>query len=227
MLLYNSAVSGNCWKVRQMLAHLGIRADATLEPSPEEMAARAACAIAEDGLPSEPSLELRELDVVDRSDRGSVLGALTPALRVPVLVLADGRSLFESNAIIDFLAEGTPYLPADAHERQQVLAWQFFEQYEIEPNLAVARFHRIFDVEPPPGLMSQKQEAGRRGLEALERGLTGREFLVAGRYSVADISLYAYTHVAAEGGFDLDPYPWTRAWLDRVAAQPGHLLITD
>ncbi len=227
MLLYNSAVSGNCWKVRQMLAHLGIRADETIEPSPEEVAARDAATVGREALDQDRPLELRELDVLDRSDRGSVLGALSPVLRVPVLVLDDGRPLFESNAIIDFLAEGTPYLPADAYERQQVLAWQFFEQYEIEPNLAVARFHRLFDVEPPPGLMAQKQAAGRRGLEALERGLAGRDFLVAGRYTVADISLYGYTHVAAEGGFDLEPYPWTRAWLDRVAAQPGHLLITD
>jgi glutathione S-transferase len=148
-------------------------------------------------------------------------------LRVPVLVLEDGRPMFESNAILDYFAEGTEYMPTDPYERQQALAWQFFEQYEIEPNLAVARFFRLFDLEPPEGLRRQKQEGGRRGLEALERGLTGREFLVSDRYSVADISLYAYTHVAAEGGFDLTPYPWTRAWIDRVAGQPGHILITD
>lgn len=196
MRLYNSAASGNCYKVRLLAAQLGIE------------------------------LELEELDVVDRSNRPSVIGQLTPVMRVPVLVLDDGRPLFESNAIIDFLAEGTPYLPADAYERQQVLAWQFFEQYEIEPNLAVARFFRIFDLEPPEGLWRQKQEGGRKGLEALERGLRGKEFLVADRYTVADISLYAYTHVAAEGEFDLEPYPWIRAWIERVAAQPGHILIT-
>ncbi len=197
MRLYNSAVSGNCYKVRLLAAQLGI------------------------------GLELHELDVVDRSDRPGVIGNLTPVMRVPVLVLDDGRSMFESNAIIDYLAEGTPYMPADPYERQQALAWQFFEQYEIEPNLAVARFFRLFDLEPPEGLWRQKQEGGRKGLEALERGLTGREFLVADRYSVADISLYAYTHVAAEGGFELEPYPWIRAWVDRVASQPGHILITD
>jgi len=197
MLLYNSAVSGNCYKVRQLAAHLGI------------------------------DLELQELDVVDRSNRPGVIGNLTPVMRVPVLVLDDGRPLFESNAIIDYLAEGTEYMPTDAYERQQVLAWQFFEQYEIEPNLAVARFFRLFDLEPPSGLWRQKQEGGRKGLEALERGLTGKEFLVGDRYSVADISLYAYTHVAAEGEFNLEPYPWIRAWLDRIANQPGHILITD
>jgi glutathione S-transferase len=135
--------------------------------------------------------------------------------------------MFESNAIIDYLAEGTPYMPGDPYERQQVLAWQFFEQYEIEPNLAVARFFRLFDLEPPEGLGRQKKEGGRKGLEALERGLTGKEFLVGNRYSVADISLYAYTHVAAEGDFDLSPYPSIQAWLEGVASQPGHIRISD
>ena len=179
MLLYNSAVSGNCYKVRLLAAHLGI------------------------------PLELQELDVVDRTNRPQVIGNLSPVLRVPVLVLDDGRPLFESNAIIDYLAEGTPYMPTDAYERQQVLAWQFFEQYEIEPNLAVARFFKLFN------------------LEALERGLDGKEFLVGERYSVADISVYGYTHVASDGEFDLEPYPRIRAWLDRVASQPGHILITS
>jgi len=197
MLLYNSAVSGNCYKVRLLAAHLGI------------------------------PLELQELDVVDRSNRPGVIGNLSPVLRVPVLVLDDGRPLFESNAIIDYLAEGTPYMPTDPYERQQTLAWQFFEQYEIEPNLAVARFFKLFKLEPPKELWSQKQVGGRKGLEALERGLDGKQFLVGERYSVADISVYAYTHVAPEGEFDLEPYPGIRGWIERVASQPGHILITD
>ncbi|MGH2835626.1 MAG: glutathione S-transferase family protein [Solirubrobacteraceae bacterium] len=197
MLLFNSAVSGNCYKVRLLAVHLGIK------------------------------LDLHELDVVDRADRPGLIGNLTPVMRVPVVVLDDGRSMFESNAIIDYLAESTPFMPVDPYERQQALAWQFFEQYEIEPNLAVARFFRLFDLEPPEGLWRQKHEGGRKGLEALERGLTGKEFLVGDRYTVADISAYAYTHVAGEGGFDLEPYPWIRAWIDRVAGQPGHILITD
>jgi glutathione S-transferase len=197
MLLYNSAVSGNCYKVRLLAAHLGI------------------------------PLELQELDVVDRTNRPQVIGNLSPVLRVPVLVLDDGRPLFESNAIIDYLAEGTPYMPTDAYERQQVLAWQFFEQYEIEPNLAVARFFKLFNLEAPEELWRQKHTGGRKGLEALERGLDGKEFLVGERYSVADISVYGYTHVASDGEFDLEPYPRIRAWLDRVASQPGHILITS
>jgi glutathione S-transferase len=197
MILYNNAVSGNCYKVRLLASHLGI------------------------------PLELRELDVADRTDRPSVIGHLSPVLRVPVLVLDDGRPMFESNAIIDYLAEGTPYLPEDSYERQQALAWQFFEQYEIEPNIAVARFWNLFDVGASPEQHAGKQAAGRKGLEALERGLTGKDFLVGDRYGVADISLYAYTHVAHEGGFDLEPYPWIRAWTEHVAAQPGHIRITD
>ncbi len=197
MLLYNNPASGNCYKVRLLAAQLGL------------------------------DLELHDLDVVDRSNRPAVIGQLTPVLRVPVLVLDDGRALFESNAIIDYLAEGTPYLPQDRYERQQVLAWQFFEQYEIEPNLAIARFWRLFGIKQPDSAWQQKREAGRRGLDALERGLEGRDFLVADRYSVADISLYGYTHVAAEGGFELAPYPAIRAWLARVAAQPGHIAITS
>jgi glutathione S-transferase len=197
MLLYNSAVSGNCYKVRLLAAHLGIE------------------------------LELSELDVVDRSNRPGVIGNLTPVMRVPVLVLDDGRSMFESNAIIDYLAEATPYMPTDPYERQQALAWQFFEQYEIEPNLAVARFLRLFNVEAAEGFWRQKRDGGRKGLEALERGLAEKQFLVGDRYSVADISLYGYTHVAHEGDFDLEPYPAIRAWVQRVASQPGHILITD
>ncbi len=195
MLLYNSMVSGNCWKVRQMAAHLGL------------------------------ALDLRELDVVDRSNRMEVLGQLNPALRVPTLVLDDGRALVESNAILDYLAEGSDYLPSDRYARAQVLGWQFFEQYEIEPNLAVARFLTRFGVEASAEFWEQRRAGGSQGLEALERGLTDKTFLVGERYSVADISLYAYVHVAGEGGFDLSPYRAVTAWLARVAGQPGHITI--
>jgi glutathione S-transferase len=196
MLLYDNDVSGNCYKVRLLLAHLGI------------------------------DYERRQLDVVDRSNRPDVLGGLNPALRVPTLVLDDGRPLAESNAIITFLAEGTPYLPEDAYERAQAFAWMLFEQYEIEPNLAVARFWNLFGIEVSSEQRELKRQAGEKGLAALERGLADRTWLVGGRYSVADISLYGYTHVAAEGGFDLEPYPSIRAWLGNVAAQPGHVPIT-
>jgi glutathione S-transferase len=194
--LFDSRVSGNCFKVRLLLAHLGL------------------------------PYERVELDVVDRSDRPTVLGGLNPALRVPTLVLDDGRSLGESNAILWWLADGTPYLPDDRFERVQVLQWQFFEQYDHEPNVAVARFWLSVRREPvDPERLDAWQAGGRRAIGAMERHLEARPFLVGDRYSIADISLYAYTHVADEAGIDLEPYPAVRAWLARVAAQPGYVPI--
>ncbi|MGB0097716.1 MAG: glutathione S-transferase family protein [Solirubrobacteraceae bacterium] len=197
MLLYNSQVSGNCYKARLLFAHLGL------------------------------GYERRELDVIDRSDRQEVLGALNPALRVPTLVFDDGRVLAESNAILFYFAEGTDYLPADRFERAQVLQWLFFEQYSHEPYIAVARFWKIAGIEPSPTELEAKLRGGRAALRALDGRLTERQFLVGERYSIADIALYAYTHVAPEGGFELGPYPAVRTWLQRVAAQSRHVAITD
>ena len=193
MLLYNSQVSGNCYKVRLLFAHLRVR------------------------------YEQREMDVVDRSNRAELLGDLNPALRVPTLVLDDGRPLAESNAILFYFAEGTQYLPEDRYERAQVLQWLFFEQYSHEPNIAVVRFWVAFSDAPPPDPeIEARRRAGYAALDAMERHLSSREFLVSERFTIADVSLYAYTHVAGEGGFDLVGYPAIRAWLDRVAGQPGH-----
>ena len=197
MQLYNSAVSGNCYKVRLLFAHLGLEYEAV------------------------------ELSVVDRSNRPDVLGALNPALRVPTLVLDDGRPLAESNAILWYFGDGTDYVPADRYERAQVLQWQFFEQYQHEPAIAVARFWLAYSGTPErfEDRLPEKVKAGYVALDAMERHLDGKTFLVGERYSIADISLYAYTHVADEGSFDLGPYSAIRAWLDRVAAQPGHVPI--
>jgi glutathione S-transferase len=197
MLLYNSAVSGNCYKVRLLLAHLG------------------------------RAYETVEVDVVDRSGRSELLGDLNPALRVPTLVLDDGRPLAESNAILWYFGDGTEYVPDDVYERAQVLQWLFFEQYSHEPYLAVARFWKTYSGRPERFERQRERllTGGYAALDAMERHLDGRSFLVADRYSIADISLYAYTHVADEGDFDLEPYPAIRAWLERVAAQPGHVPI--
>jgi glutathione S-transferase len=198
MLLYESQVSGNCYKVRLLLSQLGI------------------------------PFERQELSVVDRSNRPEVLGGLNPALRVPTLVLDDGRAIAESNAIIWYFATHTPYLPDDEFERAQVLQWLFFEQYDHEPNLAVVRFWVAFAPNPPPqDEIDARRVRGYLTLDAMEAHLADTEFLVGDRYSIADIALYAYTHVASEGEFDLSGYPAIRAWLDRVAGQPGHVLITD
>jgi glutathione S-transferase len=197
MLLYDSAESGNCYKVRLLLAKLGI------------------------------AYERQELSVFDRSNRPEVLGGLNPALRVPTIVLDDGRSLGESNAILWFFADGTEYVPTDRYERAQVMQWQFFEQYDVEPNIAVARFWELVGIHPPAAELEAKHKGGERALAAMERHLAENDFLVGGRHTIADISLYAYTHVAPEGGFSLAPYLAVREWLARVAAQPGHIAITD
>jgi glutathione S-transferase len=146
---------------------------------------------------------------------------------VPTLVLDDGRSLGESNAIIFHFAEQTEYLPEDAFERAQVLQWLFFEQYSHEPYIAVARFWRIASITPSPADQEAKRRGGEAALKALEGHLTDRQFLVGDCYTIADIALYAYTHVAPEGGFELEPYPAIRAWLARISTQPGHVAITD
>jgi glutathione S-transferase len=197
MLLYTNALSGNCYKVRLLLAHLGLE------------------------------YQRRELDVFDRSDRPEVLGDLNPALRVPTLVLEDGRALAESGAILWYLAEGSEYLPSDGFERAQVLQWMFFEQYDLEPNVAVVRFWELGGIHAPGLEREGKTKAGYRALDALERHLGQHEFLVGERYSIADIALFGYTHVAPEGGFALERFPTVRSWLTRVAAQPGHIAITD
>jgi glutathione S-transferase len=195
MLLYDNDLSGNCYKVRLLFAQLGIE------------------------------YEARELSVFDRADRPEVLGGLNPALRVPTVVFDDGCSLAESNAILCYFADGTPLLPEDRFERAQVLQWLFFEQYSHEPFIAVARFWAHANITPPEAELEAKRRGGLAALQAMEGHLADREYLVGERYTIADIALYAYTHVAPEGGFELEPYPGIRAWLARVAAQPGHVTI--
>ena len=197
MLLYNSPVSGNCYKVRLLFAHLGI------------------------------PYERRNLDVVDRSDRPDVLGGLNPDLRVPTLVFDDGRPLAESGAILWYFGDGTRFVPDDAFDRAKVLQWMFFEQYSHEPALAVVRFLVAYSGQPErhTATIEQKTVAGYKALDALELHLDGRSHLVGHTITLADIALYAYTHVAHEGGFELDGYPAIRRWLARVAAEPGHVPI--
>jgi len=195
MLLYDSPVSGNCYKVRLLFAHLGI------------------------------PYERRTVDVIDRSNRRELLGHLNPGLTVPTLVLDDGRPLGESAAILWYFGEGTRFVPEDAYERAQVLQWMFFEQYQLEPTIAVVRFWvaysgRAEEFEPE---RPAKMKGGERALRRLEGGLEGRDYLVGGSLTLADIALYGYTHVADEGGFLLEPYPAIRAWIDRVASEPGHV----
>jgi glutathione S-transferase len=197
VLLYDNPFSGNCYKVRLIFALLGIEH------------------------------ERRQMSVVDYSDRVEVLGGLSPSLNLPTVVLEDGRPLAESNAILWYFADGSRYLPDDPYERAQVLQWMFFEQYKHEPGIAVVRFWVAMSDDPPPAEeIEARRREGRVALKIMERHLAEREYFVGGRFTIADITLYAYTHVAPDGGFDLEPYPAVRAWLERVAAEPGIVPIT-
>jgi glutathione S-transferase len=198
--LHDNLSSGNGYKVRLLLAHLGV------------------------------PFERVEYDI----DRGETrapqfLEEVNPNGRVPVLELEDGRFLPESNAILFYLAEGTPFFPDDRFGRAQVLSWMFFEQYSHEPNVATPRFwitHRVEMTEERRLSLETKRKLGHDALGVMEMHLSENGFFVAGRYTIADIALYAYTHVAHEGGFDLEGFRAVRAWLGRVRAQPGHVPIT-
>ena len=197
MLLYDSPVSGNCYKVRLLFAHLGIE------------------------------YERRTVDVVDRSTPREFLDGLNPARRVPTLVLDDDRALAESNAILWYFGEGSRFVPDDPYGRAQVLQWQFWEQYEHEPAIAVARFLKTYSGRPD---VWEKRRArltadGERALATMEDFLGDRDWFVGDGMTLADITLYAYTHAADEGGFSLDDKPAIRRWLARVAAESGHVPI--
>jgi glutathione S-transferase len=195
--LYDSPPSGNCYKVRLLLTQLGI------------------------------AFKRQEVDTRQRGGRDDLLGGKNPALRVPVLELDDGRHLAESNAILWYLADGTPYVSGDPYERAKTLQWMFFEQYDHEPNVAVVRHRTLLGHLNDFPDSEQRRERGYAALTAMEQQLDGYDYFVGDRYSIADIALYAYTHVAHEGGFDLSGYPAISAWLDRVANQPGHITIDE
>ena len=148
-----------------------------------------------------------------------------------MLETEEGEFLPESNAILFYLSGGTPLLPDDRLGRARALQWMFFEQYSHEPNISVARaWLHIFDTEMTEERRvapEVKQKLGYDALGVMEKHLEGRQFFVGGRYSVADIALYAYTHVADEGGFDLEDFPAVCVWLERVSSQPGYILITQ
>jgi glutathione S-transferase len=169
-----------------------------------------------------------ELDITRGQTRTPEFLARNRNGRIPVLVLDDGTALAESNAIQFYLAEGTPYLPATRLERAQALQWMFFEQYSHEPYIAVVRFWMHTGVADQKGdELAVRRARGYDALAVMEDHLHTRDFFAAGRYTIADIALYAYTHVADEGGFDLEPYPAVCAWLARVRGQARHIPITQ
>jgi glutathione S-transferase len=172
---------------------------------------------------------LVELDIKQGATRTPEYLAKNPNGRIPLLEVAGQGFLAESHAIILFLAEGSDLIPADRWQRAQMHHWLCFEQYNLEPNIGTARFWlkslRKTAAELGEKLV-EKHAKGHEALGVLERGLAGREFLVGDRFSLADIALYAYTHVAEEGGLPLSRYPNVRGWIDRVSREPGHAPIT-
>jgi glutathione S-transferase len=193
--LYQQQDSGNCYKVRLLLAHLARPFDTVAVSS------------------------------LDGSTRRPEFLAKNPIGKVPTVRLDDGRYLAESNAILLYFAEGTALLPSDAYARAKVYEWLFFEQYSHEPAIAVRRALMVYPeraAAATPERMAQLLEAGHRALDVMERRLAAADWLAGDAFSIADISLYAYTHMAADGGYDLRHYPGIGRWLARVAALPRH-----
>ena len=191
MKLYNVAYSGNSYKVRLLLAQLGI------------------------------PCEIVEIDILKGESRTPEFLKINPNGRTPVLD-DNGFILAESNAILAYLAKGTKYLPEDRQRLGLIFQWMFFEQYSHEPFIATSRFwlqHKPDSAEKT-ALLASKRDGGWAALKIMEVHLAKNEFFV-GDYSIADIALFAYTHVSDEGGFRLDDFPKIRAWIDRVKTQPG------
>ncbi len=169
-----------------------------------------------------------ELDIDKGETRTAAFLRKNPNGRVPTLELEDGTFLSESDAILFYLAEGTPFLPEGRLGRAQALQWMFFEQYSHEPYVATPRYimrHLPAD-HPRRAELPMRRERGHQALAVMETHLSAQDWFAGGRYSIADIALYAYTHVADEAGIDLAPYPALGRWLARVAARPGHIPIT-
>lgn len=193
--VYGDYRSGNCYKVQMILGLLGL------------------------------PYQWIPVDILNGETQTAAFLEKNPNGKIPVLELDDGTCLWESNAILNFLAEGTALLPSEPRLRTQVLQWQFFEQYSHEPYVAVARFIRLYDRAPEQRQTEYERclVLGYRGLKVMEKQLERTPFLVGNNYTIADIALYAYTHVAHEGGFDLAEFPAIRAWLERVARQAQHV----
>jgi glutathione S-transferase len=193
--IYGDVYSGNCYKIKLLLKHL------------------------------QQPYEWVHVNILEKETRTPEFLAKNPNGRIPLLEMEDGVLLAESGAILHYLAEGSAYLPSDRLKRAQILQWMFFEQYSHEPYVATARYIIRYLGRPAEHaeLLQQKMAPGYKALDVMEQHLKGRLFFVNGRYSIADIALYGYTHVAHEGDFDLAKYPAVRAWLDRVKAQPGYV----
>ena len=195
--VYGYYNSGNCYKIKLMLHLLGLE------------------------------YEWQSVDILNGETETPAFLAKNPNGKVPVLELEDGTCLWESNAILNYLADGSEFLPTEPRLRTQVLQWQFFEQYSHEPYVAVARFIQFYLGLPQERLEEYRklQKRGYKALDVMEQQLARTPYLVGEHYSIADVTLYAYTHVAHQGGFDLAGYPSIQAWLQRVASHPRHVTM--
>jgi len=196
--LYDKLSSGNGYKARLLLHQLGL------------------------------PFERVEVDTLGGATRTPEYLSINPIGKIPTLRLEDGDHLAESNAILYFLAQGTPYWPGEPRTQAEALKWMFFEQYSHEPAIAVVRSWIQYENMPDGAedQLARKYQDGYAALQVMEDRLAEQDFLAGDRYSIADISLFAYTHVAGQGGFDLAPYAAIRAWLDRIEGQPGFVPIT-
>ena len=201
LVLHQMQMSGNCYKVRLTARQLGV------------------------------PIALKEYPLMGSDTRKPDFLRLNPNGRVPLLEFEDGRTLAESDAIISYLAHGSALMPGDRWDRAQALQWMFFEQYSHEPYIAVARFWLSFapkeQLEERRHLVPEWHARGNAALGVMENHLAAHDWFAGGRYSVADIALYGYTHSAHEGGFDLNRYPAVIRWISRVREQPGHIPLSE
>ena len=196
--LYEFFSSGNCYKIRLLLTQLDI------------------------------PFQTKEINILKGESRTPEFLTKNLNGRIPVLEIEPGKFLAESNAILFYLSEGTDFSPTDSFEKAQILQWLFFEQYSHEPYIATSRFWiTTGKAEEYREALNQKRAGGEAALKVMERHLTEHQFFVGERYTIADIALFAYTHVADEGGFDLAEFPAIQAWIKRVQAQPKHISITQ
>lgn len=195
--IFGDVNSGNCYKVKLLATQLGV------------------------------PFEWVNVDILQQETRSAGFLRMNPNGKIPLLEMPDGRYLSESNAILHFLAEDTPLLPDDRYERAKVLQWLFFEQYSHEPYIATARYIVRYLGRPAEreAEFQSKQAPGNRALDVMEEHLRHEPFFVGNRYTIADIALFAYTHVAEEGGFSLKAYPCIQQWLGRVALQPRFIKL--
>lgn len=194
LTIYGDSRSGNCYKLQLLCSEMGTGYD------------------------------WMEVDILAGETRTPEFLAMNANGRIPLLALPDGRYLAESNAILCYLADGSDFFSSDAFLRAEILQWMFFEQYSHEPYIATSRFIIRYLNRPPEreAELLQKRAGGYAALGVMERRLQHREYLVDDRFTIADIALFAYTHVAHEGNFDLKNYPAVMNWIDRISSRPGY-----